>query len=334
MNKYEAKKVCPEIFFVEGNLRKYTDTAVRFVSILKSFSPHVELFSIDEAFIDVTGSTLLFGVPSGIAKRIKEKVREEFGHHVTCSIGIAPNKLLAKLASGKNKPDGIFQIKGEEIDDLLRVIPTGEMFGIGVKAEKTLREMGIRTCWELGRFPVSILKRHFGVFGETLHQMGLGFDNSPVIPIGEETNAKSLSHALTLKQDVTDRDSIQRNLLYLSELISRRARKNRYSGRTVVITIRYSDFQTFTRRETLGRYVMTTKDIYFTACQIVRDLRLKKPVRLLGVGLTHLIRGPLQLSLHRAEKREIQVSEAMDSVNDRFGEFTLTWGSLAERESH
>jgi len=329
MTKHEARRACPEIHFVEGNNPKYIDTSVRLVSILKSFTPLVELASIDEAFLDVTGSMALFGDPISIVQEIKRRVKEEFGSHVTCSIGIAPNKLLAKLASRKNKPNGFFQIRPEEVDTFLRDLAVGKMYGIGPKLEKHLNRIQIRTCGELGRFPVSVLKSCFGVLGEILHSVGLGIDSSPVIPIGEGCFARSMGHTLTLRKDETDAEAIRLNLLYLSELVSRRARKSNYCGRTVVVMIRYSDFHTFTRRETLGRYIISTRDIYDTACQIVERVFLKKPVRLLGVGISNLVRGCFQLPLFPSEERGFRVSETMDLINDRFGDFSLTWGTLA-----
>ncbi|MEE8185188.1 MAG: DNA polymerase IV, partial [Thermodesulfobacteriota bacterium] len=193
MNRYEAERVCPGLIFVIGDNRKYIDTSIRILDILKEFSPMLEVYSIDEAFIDITGSIGLFGPPRLIAKTIKKRIKEGFG--LTCSIGIAPNKLLAKLASNMEKPDGLVKIEEGDIPGLLEDLPVGDLWGIGRKLTIYLKEMGVETCGQLGRCPVSLLRRRFGIIGERMRFMGRGVDDSPVIPIGEEEEAKSVGHS-------------------------------------------------------------------------------------------------------------------------------------------
>jgi len=188
----------PQLILVEGDHSKYTEASARIFSLLKDYTPCVEVASIDEAYLDITESQLLFKSPLNIARSIKDRilVRER----LTCSIGIAPNKLLAKLASRLKKPDGLVMIPKEEVEGLLRDLPVGKLHGLGPKLEESLNAAGVFTCGQLGKIPVPFLTKRFGVIGERLHEMGLGMDDSPVVPFDEEEDAMSLSHSVTLKK--------------------------------------------------------------------------------------------------------------------------------------
>jgi DNA polymerase-4 len=245
MTTWEARQKCPGLIFVVGNNRKYVRISTELVKVFREFTPVVEVFSIDEAFLDITGSVKLFGSKETIACLIKERIRKQFG--LTCSIGIAPNKLLAKLASEMEKPDGLTIMEPQEVAGVLDKVPIGKLCGIGKKTEKQLLSYGIRTCGDLGRFPVEILKSKYGIVGERLHQMGLGMDDSPVIPLEESDNVKSVGHSKTLGKDVENMEDIRRHLLQLSEMVGRRARRHSVWGKTVTLFIRYSDFSDFCR---------------------------------------------------------------------------------------
>ena len=162
----------------------------------------MEVASIDEAYLDITQSQLLFQSPLHIAQSIKDQIREN--EQLTCSIGVAPNKLLAKLGSGLKKPDGLVVIRKEEVEEILKDLPVSKLYGIGPKLTEAFNSIGIFTCGQLGRFPVSVLTKRFGVIGERLHEMGLGLDDSPVVPFDEEEDAKSISHSVTLEEDTSD----------------------------------------------------------------------------------------------------------------------------------
>jgi len=329
MNIFEARRVCPEILLVVGNNRKYTDTSARIIRILEGYTPLTEVYSIDEAFLDISGCIRLFGAPEEIARRIKQEIRERFG--LTSSIGIAPNKLLAKLASGMEKPDGLVRIRQQEIASLMETLPAAELCGIGKHIEGHLGALGIRTCGDLARASVSTLRRRFGILGETLSAMGRGEDPSPVVPMEQEPEAKSIGHSTTLPMNVSDPLILNRALLQLSEMVARRARRNHLAGRVVILTLRYADFQTFSRRIRLARFVHHGPEIYLAAREIIGTLQLRQRVRLLGVTLSDLTRDILQLPLFETERRKESLSEAMDRVNDRYGMFTLTWGTLRDR---
>ena len=326
MPTQEAKRRCPHLILVEGNHSKYTEVSARIFSLLKNYTPCVEVASIDEAYLDITESQLLFQSTLNIAQSIKDRIREREG--LTCSIGIAPNKLLAKLGSRLKKPDGLVMIEKDGIEGLLKDLPVGKLHGIGPKLEESLNAVGIFTCGQLGRIPIPFLKRRFGIIGERLHKMGLGLDDSPVIPFDEEGDAKSLSHSVTLEEDTSDPGLIRKVLLQLSERVSRRMRKEGYYGRKVTLTVRYSDFFTFTKQRTFSRWMNSGNEIFRHSLQIFESVSHPKPIRLLGVGVSLFKKDWCQLDLFEKKEKKDHLLKAMDRVNHRFGDWTLTWGGL------
>ena len=331
MAVWEAKRNCPHLILVIGNNRKYTWTSARIVKIFLDYTPLVEVFSIDEAFLDITGSLSLFGPPERIACLIKARIKRLFG--ITCSIGIAPNKLLAKLASEMRKPDGLVVIRQDEVKKVLENLPVKELCGVGSKTGRKLELCGIRTCGELGRFPVEVLRKKFGIIGERLHLMGLGIDASPVVPAEEADEVKSVGHSMTLEHDISSPREILRYLLQLSEMVGRRARRYNVRGRTVTLSIRYADFDTWVgKQETLPDHINRSEDIYRAAAAILETLALTQPVRLLGVRLTSLSYQSSQLPLFAEERKKTMMINAVDQVNDRYGDFTVTFGSILDEK--
>ena len=328
MNTWQARQACPQIIFVVGDNRKYADTSTRIVALMHDYTPLVEVFSIDEAFLDLTGSLSLFGSAERIAALLKERIRREFG--LTCSIGIAPNKLLAKLASDMQKPDGLTIIPPDKIADVLENLPVRELCGIGSKVEKQLARFGIRTCGQLGRFSVDFLKRRFGVVGERLSQMGRGIDDSPVIPPDEEQAVKSVGHSMTLARDISGRENLLKYLLQLSEMVGHRARRHGAAGKTIHLTVRYDDFATVGRQQSRTDPTNQSEAIYRAAVALLDTFDLSRPVRLLGVRITNLTYGESQLPLFEAECRSARATAAMDEANSRFGDFTVTYASVLE----
>ncbi|GLI38857.1 DNA polymerase IV [Geobacter hydrogenophilus] len=330
MTTWEARRACPSIILVVGNNAAYTRISVQIKKIFLDYTPLVETFSIDEAFLDVTGSLRLFGSPERIAHLIKARIRHGFG--LTCSIGIASNKLLAKLASEMQKPDGLTVIRPEETARVLETVPIEALCGIGRKTQRQLALLGIRTCGDLGRFPVEILRRRFGVIGERLVMMGQGRDDSPVVPDEEAEEVKSVGHSTTLDRDISGRHDILRYLLQLSEMVGRRARRYGVAGKTVHLTVRYADFTTFGRQQTLPLSTNDSREIYREAVRILDTLVLEQPVRLLGVRITNLCHQREQLPLFHHERCRMLATGAMDAVNDRYGDFSVTFGSLLDNE--
>lgn len=326
MSTQEARRRCPGLILVKGDHSKYTRTSARLFSILKDYTPLVEVASIDEAFLDITESILLFKTPSHIAQLIKERILKEEG--LTCSIGMAPNKLLAKLGSRLKKPDGLVIIQKEEVEEILRDLPVEKLNGIGPKLTDALNSMGIHTCGQLGKVPVCTLTERFGVIGKRLHEMGMGIDRSAVIPFDEEEDPKSISHSVTLEEDTSDPQRLRKVLLQLSERVSQRMRKEGFSGSRVVLTVRYSDFYTFTKQKTLAQWINNGNEIFHHCFEIFESLSHPKPIRLLGVGVSHLKREWVQLDLFKKREKRNNLLKAMDRVNERFGDWTLTWAEL------
>jgi len=340
----EAKRLCPSIICVPADNAKYTDTCCRIVSILQDYTPLVEVTSVDEAFLDVTGCLGLFSASGGgadspgppqaenMARSIKKQIRNQLG--LSCSIGIAPNKLLAKLGSWLKKPDGLVIIRPEDIPILLEHLPVKELCGIGPGTEAALAAMGIRTCGELGSAPVEALRTRFGILGERLHQVGLGMDDRPVLSVDAQPEPKGVGHSMTLSRDISDREVLSCYLLQLSEKVGRRMRREGYRGRIVSISLRSSDFTTLTRQHKCNHYLDDGHEIFRVAVGIFNTIHLRQAVRLVGVSVSGLIKGLYQIPLFAEDKRRRAVLSAMDQVNDRYGEFCITWATLLDRHRH
>jgi len=322
----EARRRCPQVILVKGNHSKYTETASRIFSILKGYTPLVEVASIDEAYLDITDSMLLFQSPLHIAQSIKSRIREK--ERLTCSIGIAPNKFLAKLGSTLKKPDGLVIIQKDEVDGILRDLPVEKLSGIGPKLKEALNSMGIFTCGQLGKASVSVLRKRFGVIGERLQEMGLGWDDSPVVPFDEGEEAKSFSHSVTLEKDTSDPNILKKVLLQLSEKVSQRMRGEGFYGRRVAITVRYSDFFTFSKQKTLFQWLNSGNEIFKHAWEIFESIPHPKPIRLLGVGVSELKKEGYQLDLFEKKDKKDHLLKAMDRVNEKYGDWTLTWAGI------
>lgn len=327
MAVWEGKRTCPELIIVVGDNRKYTHTSTKINEIFRDYTPEVEAFSIDESWLDVTHSLGIFGSAVNIAYLIKARIRHSFG--ITCSIGIAPNKLLAKLASEMQKPDGLTVIRPEDVSRVLERMPIKELCGIGRKMERHLNMMSIYTCGELGRCDGARLTRKFGIIGKRLKEMGQGIDNSPVVQYGEEDEVKSVGHSRTLERDIDDPGEIRRFLLQLSEMVGSRARRYNVSGKTVHLYVRYADFfSSWGKQTTLKNYVNLSDEIYRAALSILDTVELEQPVRLLGVSLSNLKHQAEQLPLFEDERKKLFATQAMDKVNERFGSMAVTFGSL------
>lgn len=323
MNIYEVKRLCPNIIFVVGNNEKYTHTCKEIQKIYLRFTPDVEVYSIDEAFLDITTTHHLFGGPELIGQSIKEQIKRQFG--ITCTVGIAPNILIAKLASDLAKPDGLKWIKPEEVESLLEDLPLKELWGIGLRLTERLEALNIKTCGELGKAPASLLRSKFGIVGEHLKAMGMGLCKRTLYV--QEEDPKSIGHSMTFPKDLSDMNEIKAEMLKLSEMVGRRARQHGFIGRRVLLTVRYPDFDTFSKQTTLSDYTNHTHEIYENALFLLNSIRLKDDVRLLGITLSSLIRDCNQMLLFEDQRRKRALLQIMDAVNDRYGDFKLIWGS-------
>lgn len=330
MNKFQAQEICPEIVFVEADHEKYAKTCSDIVKILYCFSPDLEVYSIDESFLDITSVRSLLGEPLEIGKKIKEEIFKKL--KLKCSVGIGPNKLLAKLASSRNKPDGLLWIKEEEVSNILKDLPVEGLCGIGRSTKNTLNSMGIYTCSDLSRVNPLLLRKRFGIMGERLREMAQGKDDSSVMPFGYEPKANSVGHSMTLPYDIYRQDEILKHILELSDMVARRMRREGLSGRTITVTIRYNDFHTFSRQRNMPDATDDTRRIYRNAVNIIRDIVLEKPVRLLGVSVSALKRHQEEFFLFDEDRRSMRLNKALDFVNERFGDGVLTFASLVQKK--
>jgi DNA polymerase IV len=329
MTPHEAKKLCPHIIFVIGDNRRYAEICSRLEKICERFTPDIETYSIDEIFLDITGSHHLFGGPEELARTIKKTVKEELG--INCTVGMGPNILIAKLASDLAKPDGLKWIDKEMVPSVLQSLPVKKLWGIGPHTEEKLRAMGIRTCGELGAAPLSLLTKKFGILGGQLKGMGNGILDRPLE--SADRDPKSIGHSRTFEKDIWHREDIEPQLLRLSEMVGRRARRYGYKGRKITLTVRYTDFKTFTRQTTLDTYTNDTGEIYRTALSILNGIRLLKSIRLLGVSLSSFGNDGQLALFEKSDRREREaLLKAMDAVNDKFGEYKITWASTANQE--
>jgi len=329
MTPREAKKLCPHIIFVTGRNRRYAETCEKLETICDRFTPDRETYSIDEIFLDITGSHHLFGGPEEMARAIKETVKEELG--INCTIGIGPNIPIAKLASDLAKPNGLKWIKKEMVASVLETLPVKKLWGIGPHTEEKLRAMGIKTCGELGAAPLSLLIKKFGVFGSQLKAMGSGILDRPLEPA--DSDPKSIGHSRTFEKDLWKREDIEPQLLSLSEMVGRRARRYGYKGKKVTLTVRYADFKTFTRQTTIPDCTNDTGEIYRTALSLFDGIHLTTSIRLLGVSLSSFGKNE-QLALFEEPHRKGRdaLLKAMDRVNDKFGENKITWASTVNQK--
>jgi DNA polymerase-4 len=330
MTVYEAKRLCPHIILVVGNNQRYAQICARLQEICLRFTPDTETYSIDEVFLDVTGSHHLFNGPGNLARAVKTTVKSELG--ITCTVGIGPNVLVAKLASDLAKPDGLRWIDENAVPSVLETLPVKKLWGIGSHTEEKLKAMGISACGELGRAPLSLLTEKFGIIGEHLKAMGNGKLERPLEV--EPQEPKSIGHSTTLPKDILKRDEMLPCLLALSERVGRRARRYGYKGRKIALTVRYADFKTFARQITLPASTNDTGEIYRSAVAILDGISLRKSVRLFGVSLSSLGKDENQISLFQdpEQDKRTAMAKAMDAVNDKFGERSITFASIMTEE--
>jgi DNA polymerase IV len=316
MPSLRARRVCPEAVFVPPDFESYRAYSNRFREVLLAHSPAIEPLSLDEAFLDVSGGTLLFGSPLAIAKRIRATVRDELA--LTASVGVAPNKLLAKLASTQAKPDGLLVVPADDVRGFLHPLPVGALWGIGEKTAATLGRLGIRLVADLARTPPAILERVLGEgHAQDLLALAEGRDERPVIPWEAP---KSVSHEETYPRDLDDPQEVLREILSLSHRVAARLRADGYRARTITLKLRLPSFSTLTRSRTLPAATDTGSDLY----RVARELLLRLPpgrrrFRLIGVAASSLEpSGVQQVALVR-EGRWQDAERALDRIERRFG---------------
>lgn len=316
----EAKRRCPHAVFLPVDMAKYAGVSAAMQQIFAAYTPLIEPISLDEAFLDVTASTLLFGPARDIALTIKRRIREEL--QLTASVGLAPNKFLAKIASDLQKPDGFVLVGAEEIQDFLDPLPVEKIWGVGPKTAEKLHTLRIKTVKELRRLDQAALQSYFGTIGTQLYHLARGMDSRPVEP---ERDAKSIGKEITFPQDLSDSELLETFILDLAAAVGRRLRRESLKARTVTLKVRFADFRTISRSKTLELPTNQDKDIFTAARRLFAELRLTQPVRLIGVTGHNLLPDDVRLSLFETEDQQKEaLTRTIDSINERFGEKSLT----------
>ena len=328
----QAIRLCSDVIFVRPRMKCYADAARKIRDIFFRFTSLVEPLSLDEAFLDVAGSRRLFGSAESIGRQIKALITEQLG--LVASVGVAPNKFLAKLASDLEKPDGFVVVPPNEIAEFLDPLDVGRVWGIGTQTLKKFHSLGIHTIGHLHRLPKETLKTRFGAQGEAFWRMARGLDSRRVVP---DREAKSISHETTFFQDIDNQEALVAWMFDLSDQVARRLRRQRVGGRTVQIKIRDSQFETLSRSKTLVEPTSSTRELAEVSVGLLREYlpNRKRGIRLLGMGVTNLSRDPsVQQMLFDQESQEKtkRVDNATDQILDRFGASAVQRATNLEHE--
>jgi len=324
-----AMRLCPHGIFLPVRMARYKEVSEQVFEIFYRFTPLVEPLSIDEAFLDVTGSTRLFGRPGDIAKKIKKTVLEETG--LTVSAGVASSKFVAKIASDMDKPDGLTIVSPDRVREFLNPLPIKKMWGVGKVMQQALMRLNVRTFRDLSQVPLKVLEKEFGKRGLMLHQLSMGIDDREVIPDHE---MKSIGHEETFSQDILDMNTAKKKLLYLANKVAYRMRKKEAAGKTVTLKVKYSDFRQVTRSKTLPKSTDDGFEIYSTVCRLLEKTAVgKRPVRLLGISLSQLsfLGAEHQLTLFDQDADSLKrknLNIALDSLYEKYGEENIKPGVL------
>jgi DNA polymerase-4 len=322
----QAWRMCPQGIYVQPDMDKYARASDRVMRVLLDFSDLVEQVSIDEAFLDVTGSRQLFGDGVSIARKIKDRIRSEQG--LTASVGVAANKYVAKVASDLEKPDGLVVVEPGREAEFLAPLPVSRLWGVGEKTAALLKDVGLQRIGQIAALERKYLVDRFGKSGEHLWELSRGMDDRAVVP---EEGYKSIGHETTFERDTEDERLLHDTLLWLTEKVAQRLRAHHTRARTIAIKFREEDFTTFTRRRTLPVAIDTSEKIFPQAWNLMRPLmRRGVAVRLIGVYGSNLESEETgQLSLFdRPEQRDRRLATAVDDITRRYGDSAITRATL------
>jgi DNA polymerase-4 len=316
----QARRLCPQGVFISPRMDRYRQVSRQVMAILQEFSPLVEPVSIDEAFMDLAGTERLIGPPAALATEVKKKIRTRL--ELSCSIGIAPNRFLAKIASDFRKPDGLTVIASEEVRAFIERLPIAKVPGVGPKTQAKVAELGIRFLGDIRKFPASALKASFGRYGTRLYELANGIDPTPVTP---DSVAKSVSSECTFEADTREIGMLARRLLEQAEDVAAGLRNEGVKARTVVLKIKNTDFKLCTRRITFTPPTQSAKELYRHALQLLEAYRVTHKIRLIGLGATGFVpaTAPRQQELFAAKDRSAEgwekVDRAVETIKSRFG---------------
>ncbi len=330
MPMLRARRLCPQGVVVPPDFASYQQASAGVMAVFRSITPLVEPISLDEAFLDVSGALRRLGPPRQIAELIRARVEDE--QQITCSVGVAPSKFVAKLASAHCKPNGVLVVPRDGVVSFLHPLPVGALWGVGAVTEQALTRLGLHTVGDIAQTPAATLKRALGpAAGEHLSALSWGRDERSVIPVEPD---KSIGHEETFPRDVDDPAVIHRELLRLAEKTASRLRSAGCVGRTVSIKVRFADFTTITRSRTLSSPTDVGKTIYVTARMLFDALNLQRArLRLVGVrveGLTDAATRTEQLQLGAREHGWRDAEQAVDPAVTRFGSRAVTHATIID----
>jgi len=314
-----ALRLCPQAVVLPPRLDYYAQVSEEIREIFFRFTPLVEPLSLDEAFLDVTGSEPLFGPAEAIGRQIKQAIRDEL--RLVASVGVAPNKFLAKIASDLNKPDGFVVVDAGRVHEFLDPLPVGRLWGVGRIAGQVFEKLRVSTIGQVRNMPLNVLREHFGQTGDHLQRLAQGIDERRVVP---DREAKSISHETTFAADIREMEVLRAWVLELSEQVGWRLRRHKLRGRTVHLKVRYGDFRTFTRAQTLAGPTNVTHDISEAAVAMLAE-RLpsrRLQVRLIGVGVSGFENSEqVQRNLFDdgEHERHGRLDAVADQIKKRFG---------------
>lgn len=328
-----AKRLAPHAIFVPPNMSRYSEVSSHIMEIFRSVTPLVEPLSLDEAFLDVTGAKRLLGDGREIAKSIRAKVEASEG--ITCSVGIATTKFIAKLASGRCKPNGMLEIAPDRVLEFLHPLPVDAIWGVGPKTNEELQKLGLRTVADIANTPRQTLIRALGeAAGASLYELSWGRDYRDVEPVEID---KSISAAETFDTDIEDQEIILREFLRLTEKATHRMREKDFSARTISIKVRFADFKTISRSKTLPLPISATHEVFEVVKALFLALKLDRArLRLVGVSLDGLedgVDGTEQLVLGEREKGWRQATAAIDKAAARFGQGSVRPARLFDEDA-
>ena len=322
----QAYHLCPNGIFVQPHGHIYQEYSKKVFDILITFTPQIETLSIDEAFLDLTGSLHLFDSIQDLGERIKYEIKSKTS--LTASVGLSSVKSVAKIASDLNKPDGLTIVPPDKIQDFLDPLPVTRLWGIGEKTYESLQKMGIEKVEQLRRYPVKVLKKKYGKMGLHIYNMAIGKDERDVLPIEK---MKSVSNELTFTEDKMDIGVIKNVIFALSVKVSSRLRKAKIKGKTIHLKIRFKDFKTYTRSYSLNNPTSLTEEIFQTTSYLLNEFDpLKLPVRLIGVGVANLRdEKGLQMNIWDQDvQKKIKIEKLMDNIQEKYGEDAIMHASL------
>ncbi len=326
MALHQALQICPQALVVMGNPDKYLDYCFRLLNIYKEFTDKVEPYSVDEAFLDITHVQKLFGTPTQIATKIKARVKQELD--LTCSIGIGPSKLIAKMAAEWHKPDGLTVVDRKDVPQIIWPMPVEELIGVGSKMKLHLNNLGIKTIEDLAKYPAYLLKAKFGKYGEILHQFAWGIDESEVDPKSFD-EIKSVGHSYTMPKDITDLDLIKWYLYWLASKVARRLEKEGLAARTIHLSVRSADFNDFGVQTTIPEPTNYPQKIARIAYELFLKNYRGKSIRLLGVSASNLTpQHQYQLELFTDKPKMAGVLNSIAQIKNKYGDDIIQLGIL------